>query len=373
MKRLLVLLAASLVASPAAAAVDLDAMHGVWKGTIGALPIRACYDAAGSTKDGKYYYERFLKTIPLKADDAMPGDLTEGWADTKGVARWTITAISADRAEGAWRGNGKTLPIRLTRLPFTADEDMPNVCSSLAFSQPIIAAGKIVRNPARAQGIAIERWQLVHPDSDGYEIRSFQLPGNDAATAAINRHLRKPFDDADEGWKWCVRFDGSWGGQYLETIEPTLATNRWLAINKHNESYCGGAHPNNSNVHTLFDRRTGSVVNLMDWMLPAMVHREKVEGFEETLDSLAGALSRYVVAKHPRNAPDDEECAEVIKTAEWWSLDLRRDGIAFIPELPRVVMACGDELVVSFRDLQPFLNATGKREVAALQAELAKR
>lgn len=108
-------------------------------------------------------------------------------------------------------------------------------------------------------------------------------------------------------------------------------------------------------------------------MLPAMVHREKVEGFEETLDSLAGALSRYVVAKHPRNAPDDEECAEVIKTAEWWSLDLRRDGIAFIPELPRVVMACGDELVVSFRDLQPFLNATGKREVAALQAELAKR
>ena len=59
--------------------------------------------------------------------------------------------------------------------------------------------------------------------------------------------------------------------------------------------------------------------------------------------------------------------------ADTWSLDLRRDGIAFTPDLPRIVMACGDELVVSFRDLQPFLNATGKREVAALQAELAKR
>ena len=371
--RHLLLLAAPLLATPAAAAVDLNAMHGVWKGTIGRLPVHACYDPGEFRNEGKYFYDRVLKTIPLIVDDEKAGDVTEGWPDTKGIARWTITTTAANQIEGVWRGNGKTLPIRLTRLPYTPDKEIATACGSLAFAQPIIAAGKVVRAPARAQGLTIEQWSLVHADSDSYEIRSFQLPGTDSATAAINRRLRKPFDDAHEGWIWCVRFAGAWGGQFSETIAPTLATRRWLAVTKQHESSCGGAHPNNSNVPTLFDRRTGAVVNLMDWMLPSMVYRKKVDGFEETLDSLTGALSKFVVSRHPRNALDDRECAEVIQTADTWSLELRRDGIAFTPDLPRVVMACGDELVVSFRDLQPFLNPIGKREVAALQSELARR
>jgi hypothetical protein len=362
-----------LSAQPATAAVNLKTMNGVWEGTIGTLTVRACYDAGTYRNEGKYYYVRRLATIPLIVDEQRPGDLTEGWADTKDAARWTVTTIAPDRLEGLWTGGDKTLPIRLTRVAFAKDKEFETACASLAFFRPIFDAARLVKTPARVLGVPVERWRLATADKESVSIESVQFLSRDAASAAINRRLRAPFEDSDVDWRWCLRNSGAFGGSYHETIEPTLATNRWLAITEHNESYCGGAHPSNSNVPTLFDRRTGAVVNLMDWMQPTMVHRKKVEGFEETLDSLTGALSEFVVAKHPRNTPDDPECAEVIQTADTWKLKLRRDGIAFTPDLPRVVMACGDELVVSFRDLQPFLNATGKREVAALQAELAKR
>jgi hypothetical protein len=101
------------------------------------------------------------------------------------------------------------------------------------------------------------------------------------------------------------------------------------------------------------------------------VNREKVEGYEESLDSPDGELAMTIIKAHPRTGEDD--CADAVKTASTWSLELRAGGIAFTPDLPRVVMACGDEVMLSWKVLAPFLNSAGKREVAALQADLSKR
>lgn len=98
--RLTVAAIALLAAMPAQAAPDLKAMRGVWQGTIGNLPVHACYNASEHSNDGKYFYMRRLSTIPLLADEKVPGELTEGWADTKGVARWRIKAITDSGAEG---------------------------------------------------------------------------------------------------------------------------------------------------------------------------------------------------------------------------------------------------------------------------------
>ena len=104
MTRLLALLLSLLIVRPAAAAPDLKVMHGLWEGTIGSLPIRACYDAGDYVQGGKYYYLKHLATISLLSDSARPGELAEGWAEKPGVARWRLTVITPVRAEGTWIG-----------------------------------------------------------------------------------------------------------------------------------------------------------------------------------------------------------------------------------------------------------------------------
>ena len=96
---------------------------------------------------------RRLSTIPLRADDKVPGELAEGWADTKGVARWRIKTIYEERGRGSWTGNDRTLPIRLTRLPFAASGEFDSPCGSLEFVRPIIAATQIVKSAARVHGL----------------------------------------------------------------------------------------------------------------------------------------------------------------------------------------------------------------------------
>ncbi len=357
------------LSSPAVAAPDLKAMHGVWQGTIGDLPVRACYEAGESWDEGKYFYLRRLSTIPLRADDQKPGELTEGWADGKDVARWRMTTVGKDRAEGIWTAKGRTLPIRLTRLPFATSEDFDGPCASLAFVDPIFAGARIVKTAARIRGLPAETWKLAYPD-DSVSVESFQLSGTGPAIAAINRRLREPFDKADEGWKWCVRNAGAWGADYHDAVETGLVTARWLSVTFHNENFCGGAHPNNSNQPVLFDRRSGKPVDLYDWLDDAFSNRERVEGYAETIDTLKGKLFDLVLALHPRASESEEECGGAVRTASSWTLELRAEGIAFTPDLPRVVMACGDEVVVPWSKLLPFLGPVGRQEVAALRAEL---
>ncbi|HMI39705.1 MAG TPA: hypothetical protein VK485_00565 [Sphingomicrobium sp.] len=359
------------LSQPAQAAPDLKTMHGVWRGMIGNLPVHVCYGASEYSNDGKYFYMRRLSTIPLRADEKVAGELTEGWADTKGVARWRMKAIAKNRAEGIWTGNGRTLPIRLTRLPFATSEEFDSPCGSLAFVQPIVAATRIVKSPRRVHGLAVEKWTLAFPD-ENVSVESFQLLGTGPAIAAINRRLREPFDKSDEGWKWCLRNAGAWGGDYHDEVEARLVTAHWLSVMSYNESFCGGAHPNNSNQPILFDRQSGRSVDLYTWFGSASSNREKVEGYSETIDTLTGKLFNLVLTLHPRASESEEDCGGAVKTASSWTLELKREGIGFTPDLPRVVMACGDEVVLPWNKLAPFLSRSGKREVAALRAELRR-
>ena len=358
------------LSQPAQAAPDLKAMHGVWQGTIGNLPVHACFDAGEYSNDGKYFYMRRLSTIPLMADEKVAGELTEGWADTKGVARWRMTAITKNRIEGVWTGKGRTLPIRLTRLPFATDEEFDSPCGSLAFVQPILASTRIVRTSARNNGLAVEKLTLAYPD-DSISIKSIQLVGSSPAIAAINRRLREAFDKYD-GWKWCLRDADMWGANYHDEVEARLVTTHWLSVMSRNENFCGGPHPNSSNMPILFDRQSGQQVDLYTWFGGVSSTRGKVEGNPETIDPLTGKLFDLVLKLHPRASESEDDCGGAVKTAFGWTLELKREGIAFTPELARVVMACGDEVILSWNQLAPFLSPIVKREVAALRAELRR-
>ena len=360
MKKLLAILLGIFVAQPAAAAPDLKNMHGLWEGSIGALPVRACYDSGAYVSSGKYYYLKHLATIPLIADGDRPGELSEGWGETAGVARWRMTSISPDRVEGTWIGKGRPLPIRLNRLQAKPDPEFDSPCGSAAFFDPIFVATRLVKSKAAIGGVAVERWSLASP-GDSVSVDSFQLTGSGAANTSINRHLREPFDEAEGGWKWCLRNAGAFGGYYQALIEARLVSARWLSVVETYGDFCGGAHPNDSSRPILFDRASGGIVNLLDWFTPANVSRDS----DGELVSPAGDLAKTVLKAHPRTR--DEECSDPVTTATGWLLELRATGIAFSPALPRVVMACADEVELTWATLAPFFNATGKREVAALR------
>lgn len=364
-----------LLATPAAANVATSDLNGVWDGTVGTLPVRMCFNGDGYRNHGQYYYRSKLKSIPLIGDDKKPGQLTEGWPNEPKVARWTIERVAGSRATGRWSAGGRTLPIAFSRVSFTTDDEFQGPCGSMTFLQPRLEGVRIARSTTNAKGLAVISWELdTKGRFEGIDVSTFQLRTSDGASQRINKRLREPFEE-QYGWKWCLRAaaeHSAFEGSLARSIEPQLVTSRLLSVVSRTESYCGGAHPSMSSVPTLFDRRSGNVVNLYDWFRPDAVVREKVEGYDDTLDGPGPQLLKLVLKHDPRFAPDDD-CSESLETTEWWKIELTAKGMSFQPELPHVIQACGDEALVPFAALAPFLNTTGKQEVAAFLAEARKR
>ena len=65
---------ALLAATPANAAVPNPQIAGVWDGTIGTLPVRACFVHESYGDQGAYYYRSKLVTIPSIADNKKPAN-----------------------------------------------------------------------------------------------------------------------------------------------------------------------------------------------------------------------------------------------------------------------------------------------------------
>ena len=89
--------------SPAAAPDAPRAPYeGVWRGTIGELPVRACFAEGGSGKFGAYFYMSRLITIPLIKDDKESQLFKEGLPDDTKAPRWTLNRVARDAIYGTW-------------------------------------------------------------------------------------------------------------------------------------------------------------------------------------------------------------------------------------------------------------------------------
>ena len=89
---------------------------------------------------------------------------------------------------------------------------------------------------------------------------------------------------------------------------------------------------------------------------------------------LPGGLREAILARWPSDDDTEEgtefaeECREVVATSDYsWSLELARDGISFTPDLPRVVMACAESVLLEWPELELFLDAEGRAGLVRLQ------
>jgi len=352
---------------PAAAATWQPSLAGVWQGTLGGQPIRACFDQLSWGPFGAYYYLSHLRAIALQPAEEQTRKFVEGFDERDATSpRWNIESVTPQQIAGQWVHAGRSFELRLTRVP-TAERDTEGAsCGSMAFNAARLQGVRTVRKAARKDGVGYTRLILDHRGhfDESVSVETFSLAGDTPAVRRINAELGKPLRADD--WLECVRSGLDANGQdgdNSETLEPRMITRRWLSVMNESGWYCGGAHPDDAAFARLFDRETGREVDLHQWLNGNAVTKA------DDLIGLRPALRNVVLGQHKT----DSECLDTVNDQAYWNMELTRSGMVFMPILPHVAVGCRDEYPVPFAKLQPFLTPEGKRQIAALEAEVASR
>jgi hypothetical protein len=357
-------LVASALSAPAGAA-EGPAWHGVWQGTIGTLPVRACFADKEYGSEGAYYYLRHLRAIPLEQLEKRGSAWVEQDGRDPKRPRWTFKVVGAILS-GTWSDGRGSLPFRLTRMP-GLKPGQP-ACGSLLFNQPRLKRAPIVMGQARIDGVRYTKLTFrPGPQFPDVEIVTFALDRPGPAAQRINQRLREPLRGPAERSEWfrCMRTSlaaTARDGDYHVGIEPVMASGRWLAARHWQEGSCGGASPFNSTASRTFDLSSGAEVALQNWLNGRAIARGAAGPGSPA--ALRPAFRQFLLA---RAKPRDADCREAVANEEYWDIGLRRAGLRFSPSLPRVVQACGEEILVPFSRLTPYLSAQGSAGVASLR------
>jgi hypothetical protein len=355
----LIALAAS--AAPAAGPADLP---GVWEGTIGTLPVRACFVRTEWNSFGAYYYLSRLRTIPLESDESGTG-FSEGGAT--GSPRWRIESADSAQVTARWSGGGRSLPVRLRRVEGEIGEE--GACGSMVFHRPRLAGLGTQTVRATVDGVGYTRMTLNTRERFDVTFETFALDGESAAVRRINAALGEGLGGDPPRWLQCAQDSLGSGpneGGFTETLTPVMISRRWLSVAAHWDGFCGGAHPDSSNSWRLFDLTNGGEVEILTWFNTAGVKRARLEQVNEEIRTVEPALRTAILAGW---RPEDAECGETIRSTEFWNIGLNRDSLTFSPSLPHVVQACGEDFEIPFARLQPFLTPEGAANLRALQGE----
>jgi len=357
----------ALIALAAAAAQSAPpTLPGIWEGTVGTLPVRACFVARDWGPFGAYYYLSQRRLIALDSSEAGPTTFREGVAEDANAPRWQIQSVSGNQLQGRWAGNRRVLPVRLTRVAAATGED--SACASMAFHQPLLAGVRTVSRRATADGVAYTKITLDHGGRFDARVETFALDGAGDATRRVNALLGRTLAGNPPEWFDCLRSPlqtGPMDGGLSETFEPVMITRRWLSVNHQYDGFCGGAHPNSGTTYETYDLAAGAQVDLHDWFGPEAVRRERFEGSEDEAKTLLPPLRDAILAGW--RSEGDAECSQVVRDAEFWNIGLRRTGFVFAPSLPHVSQACGEEFTVPFARVRQFLTREGAANVDALR------
>ena len=364
MRTIVLAAVAALLAGAAFAQADAPppAWSGVWKGTLGEAQVVACFGTESDPSAGAYYYVSHLKLIGLDPSTAPPQMWAEGSIGDKKAARWTLSP-SGDAMTGTWSGSGKSLPIRLTRVPLTKD-DADTPCGAWAFTQPRVPTPTVSRKPAMLDGVAYTKL-IVNTGADlDVTLETFALDASTPAAARINAVLAKSLPKAGKpgDYVYCLTgAAGSMGGDgvYTDTLEPVLISKRWMATEDDTENACGGAHPDEETDYHLYDMTSGAAVEPWSWFT--------ADGVTHSSDSpdtpeVGPKLRKMLVARWTRKG----DCKDVLDGNDFWDIHPTRTGLAFWPQLPHVVAACSQDVTIPYAALAPLLNAKGKVAIASI-------
>lgn len=361
------LLMAAFAVGAAGPALAETAPDGVWRGTIGKLPVHLCLSA--SNDGGSYFY--LSKKVPIRLESAGGAARWTEKPEGGSEATWTLSEIGNEHIAGTWANADTSLPIALTRVATGKDSASDRPCMSDAFIAPRITAPRLVTRPMHTARLSYTRLDYdVGKQFPMVEISSFQLlasrPGDKAINAALRALVSGPnaagYVDCMQG---AIGLTGT-DGDLAMVAEPSFVSTNFVGVEISSSGSCGGAHPYVGRSHRVFDRASGKELDLARWLAPKGMTVRYVSDGRYTDRRITPAL-RSLVLKAMEPHPD-AECQDVRKDAEYWDLALTPKGIVFEPSLPHAMMACGDVAVVPYARLAPFLSPAGKAGAARVSA-----
>jgi hypothetical protein len=371
-RRFLTIPAASAALALTAPATAASApWEGVWDGTVGELPVRACFDRHGDRAHGAYYYLSRLQAIMLASMEGQAKTFVEGVREEPTSPRWVFADMSAGELSGRWTQGSRTLPIHLRRTARGTGDEGP--CSSLIFHRPRLQDVRIVEKPAEKYGVPYRRLILDHRGHfPEVSVETFQLAGNSPEIQRINAKLHEPLSGEASEWFACIRSAVGWGideGDWSESLEPKMIGKRWMTVEHLAGGNCGGAHPNADVMPRTFDLASGREIDLHDWLTDQAVKRERFQGVSEEAKMLRPVFTRFIIGAWKSS---DADCDEVIRQAEFWHIGMTRTALVFTPELPHVAQGCADDFTVPFARLASYLSPAGKAGIASVIADAVK-
>lgn len=372
MRALAALLVVTLGAASLSPAQAQAIEPGLYEGTIGTLPIRACFDDSTQVA-GTYYYLKHLKPIGLgKGEDGSPAALVEtlGYEKPTG-GKWTALRRAGTIITGQWRDGKRRLPIRLKSVPYTAGE-YAGPCEATEFQGPRMAGSSVSESLSEMGGEQLTILTFTPGpafDQEAVEIASFAItrpvqPGDSTINAALREVL--PASSGDSDFLQCLgMMHLAWGtdGEFSHLAQAEVLSSRWLGVLHTNGVYCGGAHPSFWQNRQIFDRETGREIDPSGWFKADALGFYEVESEEpgrakRPVAGLSDGLHALVRKHWPS---EDSECTSVLDDRlPGWDIGLGQGGMTFRPELPHALTACAESVTVPWSELEPYLSAAGR-------------
>lgn len=177
----------------------------------------------------------------------------------------------------------------------------------------------------------------------------------DPAERRINAALQRLDGRVRKGAATCKNDDGK-PGDWERTIDVPMKGPGFVSYAISDSTYCGGAHPGFGNTAIVYDLKTGEPV---DWtaLLPATL-TGKVELVTQADEARMVTLSSkrlyaLFLAGYDRERGDDPDCKAAVRSVgdagppamTVW-LDAKLGGLAVQFDLPHVVQACADAVVI---------------------------
>ncbi len=343
-------------------------VYGVWRGTLGRQEVMVNLQPEGC--GSAYYYLRHLWSIRLAEKDPRRDRWHEGPDDAP--ALWTLEAVTDSAIEGTWAdaSGQRRLPLRLKRVA-AAVSARPNECPATgheAFNAPRVKAKAPALVEIRIEGRA---WKAL--EVPGAEIRALLVPASmPDVPPRLERRQRQwvatTVVDFFECQLGLAEFSQGKAIQadYRAEWQPVFLNARWLAMREDHSNFCGGAHPNFGVLGTLvWDLAADREVDPWTWL---RVGRSP-EGWRLLPQELKALLAKIYAKGRDGGDDADRQCREAVEQLASYHLAPSAEGLVFMPELPHVVQACADDVVVPWAQLGPFLTPAGR----AAQPSLAAR
>jgi hypothetical protein len=416
--RLRIALAVTLLAATPALALEA----GVYKGTIGKIPIILEMAESDLTPDflGRYAYLSKGGDIPLHGTDKN-GTLTLEeeapcteklckTADGENVdkapigATWTLKAKDGGKQlTGKWtdKKTGKTLPLTLERV---GQRTLPEGYEGFDTIDPtFVPSGDVNALPSestlpfdflkmqfplkegKVETLGDSRFRLDTDSRTGLAYPSLvTLPGGDIAKAndyLARQRMRFSLDAFScmaksylgLGW-WGQESGMTTGYEDGATVEVKLLTPRLVGITESASFYCGGAHPYNFSNYRLGDIEKGEQIEpeklLKGWIARdpdgKVVDPATVADKDTLTYGPDDTLLAFVSQHRTKPEPDyDAECpvGDLI-TTNFGVYFTQTEMVFTLKDLPNVIFACTTDLArVPLKDARPLLNDEGARLV----------